>query len=148
MSDSVLIQLADAIVTELNAATLSQSFTAVRKYRPPKTLEDCKTLTVLVVPGSVEHEFASRNAQAETYRVDVAVAKKLDTSTTDTIESLSDPLCLLVQEIEDLLIGTRPGDYPGAIVTRVVNDPVFYPDKMDDHRLFLSVIQFFISTIR
>jgi len=151
MSDAVLIQLADSVVADLNAATLSQTFTAVRKYRPPKSLEDVKSLTVLVVPGAVEQEFVSRNSQVETYRVDVAVAKKLDvpsTAGTNTIESLSDPLAYLVEEIKDLFAGARPSAYPTAICSRIVNDPAFYPDRMDDHRVFLSVIQLFYHTVR
>ncbi len=47
---AVITDLADAVVDKLNAASLSQSFTAERAYVPIHQLEQLSDLKVSVVP--------------------------------------------------------------------------------------------------
>lgn len=144
MSTAVLTDVADAVVTALNDASLSQSFTATRAYAPPKSIKDVKELVVLVVPGSVERELAARSLKSELYRIDVAVLKQIDPDDNTTL----DPLTHLVEEIGDLLITERPADYTSAVCIRVSNDPVWDPDHLRSLRVFTSVVQAFYRVMR
>ena len=74
---AVIIDIADAVVTELNGATLSLPLTAERHYRPIFDLKDMKTLHVTVVPKGVEVTPAGRSNNHYDYQIDVAVQKKL-----------------------------------------------------------------------
>lgn len=145
MADAVLCQIGDAVVSALNGASLSQSFTATRKYRPPKDLKDIETLTVLVVPGGIGRELAARNLKSELHRVDVAVMKQVDPSDNDAM----DPLVYLVEEITDLfLIADRLSGYTSALCVQADNDPAWNPEHLAKHRCFTSVIRLYFRVVR
>mgnify|MGYP007112161168 CR=1 FL=1 len=55
-----IIELADAIVTELNTHTFSQPVTAARHYLPTFDLQEMHTLHVSVVPTSVASQELTR----------------------------------------------------------------------------------------
>lgn len=137
MADVTIIQVCDAIVTVLNAASLSQSFTAVRSYSPEYDLKDMTPLHVTVVPKSEKDERLSRNAAMtmKVFEVDIAVQKRVPAKSNSEI----DPLVLLVQEIVDLLDGyeliTR------GICTTTRPNPIFAPEHLDEMRQFTSIIE-------
>ena len=63
MNGSLIIQVADAVVADLNAspAAASVPFTAVRHYRPEFELAELKTPRVSVVPRGINITPASRS---------------------------------------------------------------------------------------
>ncbi len=84
----MIADLADAIVTELNAATFSQEFAAIRKWLAKWTLPQLATLRVSVVPGPATYETASRGQDDERHEMDIAVQKKIDPDTNSEVDAL------------------------------------------------------------
>ena len=133
---AVPIEIADAIVAKLNDASLSQAFTATRAYLPTYKLEELDTLHVTVVPKSMYVEMASREKDDETYRIDVAVQKRLS----DITNAVIDPLTLLAQEVGDHMRRRRLTDYPAAAWIGIEHDPIYVPRHLEEHNQFTSVI--------
>jgi hypothetical protein len=100
---SQLITIADAVVTALNAASFSQTITAVRSYVATRDLKDSDSLTVDVMPVEMTKEIQTRTTDIESYTVRVIVQKRTDTDANATLDALS----LFVEEISDLLLATR-----------------------------------------
>lgn len=85
---SLIAQISDAIVTELNAQTFSQEFTAVRKWLAKWTLPELATLRVSVVPGPATYTMASRGQDDERHEIDIAVQKKIDAGSIAAVDIL------------------------------------------------------------
>jgi len=137
MPTPVVAQIADAVVAALNAATLSQEFTAVRTYLPVYDLKDMGTLHVTVAIRDRDEEPATRAKRKATYQIDVAVQKKID----PTDAAAGDALLYLVDQIAALFIGQRPTDYAAAICTAIEqNGPLYFPRHMREQRQFTSVL--------
>ena len=134
---SEIIDIADAVVEELNAGSYSQSFTAERHYLPELKLTETEDLHVLVVPAVIEMGQPARNALLYDYSIDVGILKKLQAADADEV----DPLVDLVQEIADSLRLKRLTEYPDAAWVRAVNEPVFVREHFDDLRQFTSVLR-------
>ena len=98
-----LIQIADGVVTAINAATLSETVTAARSYVATKNREDSGTLTVDVMPVEMTKALQNRSANFETYGIRVVIQKRTDSDTNVTLDALS----ILVEEIADLLLKAR-----------------------------------------
>ena len=80
--------IADAIVSELNGETFSQTFTAVRKWIAKWTLSQLATLRVSVVPGPTTYEPMDRRRDDERHQVDIAIQQKIDPSSNTAIDAL------------------------------------------------------------
>jgi len=90
-------QIADAVTTELNAESWSQSFTAIRKYRARYALPDLQSLRVAVLLGPASFETLSRGRDDIHYAVDVAILKKINPDDNAQV----DPLVELMEQIKD-----------------------------------------------
>ena len=77
MMDSTIIQIANAVVTTLNGATLSQPVTAVRHYLPEFDLKEMAELHVSVVPAELDEEMADRTRDRAEYKIHVALQKRV-----------------------------------------------------------------------
>lgn len=139
MSTAVAVSVADALVAMLNAASLSQEFTAVRKLIPKYTLEELDTLRVTVVVRAVEPSLITRGHVTEDYTIDVAVQKKINPDTPG-VSGGADALMYLVEEIRDLLLGERLTTYSDAMCTAITSDPLARPDHLVSDRVFTSLI--------
>ena len=132
--------IGDAVVTALNAASLSQSFSAVRKYRPyheHKTLESESTPRVYVVPVSRSSESQSRRpSHNRTYMLDVEIYKYI--SDADTVASVDDWMTL-AEEIEDHLIDA--GSMGGAVWVSSENDEPFDPESLFTRNVFETTLR-------
>ena len=133
---SVLVELADAIVTSLNGDTFSVPLSAVRGYRPAVELKDLEALQVTVVPKALTISAATRSSSYFDGVIDVAVQQKVDA---DKLADL-DALMGLVQGIADHLRNRRLEGLPAAVCTTVENDPVFAPEHLEQHRVFTSLL--------
>ncbi len=132
----VITEIADAVVAELNAATLSLPFTAVRYFEPVFELPEMKVLHVSVVPNDEETQNIRRRQKRHDYRIDVAVQKKFDTK--EPVEL--DPLMKLTKEIAELFCPRRLAAMPAAVAVKAVNDPIYDPEHMEKYRQFTSLV--------
>ena len=140
---STIIQIADAVVAQLNATTFSQPLTAARDYAPSFKLPDMKSLHVTVVPRSMSSASLDRSRDAFSYEIDVAVQKK-----TDAAQATLDALMSLVEEIADHFRDERLSSFPGARCVDVKNAPVFSQEHLDELRQFTSVLTLTFRVVR
>jgi len=132
---AAILELADAVVADLNAATFSQPFTAQRSYLPRWKLEDLGTIRVTVVPKDDAGERASRSQWQEDYQIDVAIQRKLGSDETAQL----DGLILLAQEVADYFKSRNPtGD--SATLVAVAFAPLFDPDHLEKHKTLTTVV--------
>ena len=141
---ATITDIADAVVTELNGHSFSQTLTAVRYYRPVFDLGEMKTLHVSVVPKGVTIERADRSHNQYDFAIDVAVQKKF--SSGDATEL--DPLMSLVEEIADFFRLRRLTSYTAAIWVRTDNVPVYAPEHLEEFRQFTSVLTLTFRVVR
>lgn len=137
---AAILDIADAVVTSLNAADFSKDFTATRSYLQKFDLEDMDTLRVTVVGKGMEVAAADRNERVYDYTVDVAVQQRFDEA--DANSDL-DLLMDLVEEIEGHLTGvnlTAGSDTARWIGTE--NGPIYAQKHMSERRQFTSVLSF------
>ncbi|MCE9530355.1 MAG: hypothetical protein K8T89_04370 [Planctomycetes bacterium] len=132
---AVILQIADAVVVELNAAVFGQPFQAVRHYLPRFELSEMNTLKVSVVPKSVISQGLDRNRDRFDYRIDVAVQKKTDLSA-----ATLDALVNLTEEIGDFLRTQPLTAFPNARCVGVETTPIYAPEHLDEYRQFTSVL--------
>jgi len=136
---SIITEIADAVVSDINAATLSQPITATREYLPEHDLTELQNTVVTVVPKGVSIQGSTRGQNQHDYQVDIAVQEKVPTGGG---KSEIDALMILVEEILDLFRLNRVtvptlGSVP---LLRAENDPIYAPEHLNQHGVFTSVI--------
>lgn len=132
---AAIVQLADAIVADLNSHPFSQAFQAQRCYLPRWKLEDLATIRVSVVPKDDVGQRASRAQWQEDYQIDVAIQQHL----TGDEQSLMDGLILLAQEIADYFKTSNPTGNLATLVT-VAFAPLFDPDHLEKFKTLTTVV--------
>jgi hypothetical protein len=140
MANAVGIQLADAVVSVINASTLG--VTAERWYVPVHDIQkDLTDVKVSVVPRALTAETLSRQSDDFTYLVDIAIQQRLPNDCTNNtqIKEFADPLMLLMEKILDLFRGKGLAAVPGAQCMALENPFVFSPDHLDEKRVFTSI---------
>lgn len=109
---ATIVELADAILADLNAAggsssdsVFDQSFIATRSWKPEFTLEQITaTAAVVVVPAGEGNEILTRAGELSvTYQIDVGVLKGISLAENSEV----DALVYLVQQIGDFYKATR-----------------------------------------
>jgi len=137
---AVITDIADAVVSELNAVTFShtfsQAFTAKRYYRPVFDLAEMSDLHVSVVPRGMMIERADRGRNYYDVQIDVAVQQKVQSGGNKEL----DALVALVQEIADFFRLRRLEEYADALWIRTENVPVYAPEHLDEFGQFTSVL--------
>jgi len=141
---AVITDVADALVAELNAASLSQPLTAARHYVPSFELQDMKDLHVSVVPKGVVITKSDRSRNTNDIQVDVAVQKKFETGDAAEI----DPLVNLVEEIADHFRLRRLDSYPAAHWIKTEHAPIYAQEHWDELRQFTSVLTLTFRVVR
>lgn len=140
-TEAKIIEIADALVAELNAATFTQPFTPERSYQPTFDLADLKTLKVTIVPKTKTAAAGTRSASQNDYQIDVAIQKKLGTDP----KAECDALMLLVEEITDHVRGKRLASVAWLASQ---NDPIFVPEHIEQLRQFTSVLTLMYRAVR
>ena len=88
---SVITDIADAIVADLNAHVFTPTFTSERKYDPGFRLEDVGSiLKVLVVPAKHESVIDSRESTQNEYAIDIGVIQNPATRANAAYDTLMD----------------------------------------------------------
>lgn len=132
---AVIIQIADAVVTDLNGHTFSRPFTALRTYLPRYKLEDLANVQVSVVPKDDVGQRASRSQWQQDYKLDVAVQQKLGSDE----QTQMDELLLLGQELADYFKDHNPTGNP-AVLIECGFAPLFDPDHLEKHKTLTTVL--------
>ena len=134
MPQADILQLADALVADLNAHSFSQSFEAVRGYLPTFELPDLNALKVTVVPKEDGGKLDTRSSSTHDYAVDIGIQMKPPAIDNDN----RDPLTYVTQEIADhFLFGKRPG---GATLVSPQIRILYLQDHLHKFRQFTSVV--------
>jgi hypothetical protein len=141
---SELLRISDAVVEALNAAILSQPFTAERHYQPVFDLAEMTDLHVTVVPRGVEVSQAARGKVQFDCKVDVAVQKKFEKG--DAAEL--DPLMELASEIAEIFRAKHLEDFPEAAWIKTEHAPVYAQEHMQELRQFTSVMTLTFRVVR
>ncbi|GAB4110380.1 MAG: hypothetical protein Kow00105_19150 [Phycisphaeraceae bacterium] len=139
---SLAINIADAIVAELNAAplgTFDLTFTALRRVLPVFDLAEMADLHVSVVPRAVEIAGATRSASQYDVQIDIGVQQKL-ASDGGNLDQQVPALCGLVDQIADYLRRRVLQASPQAVWVRTANDPIYAPEHLSQLRQFTSVL--------
>jgi hypothetical protein len=151
---SELNDIADAVVTEVNATTFSApyaSITSVRGRLPQYSLEDMDTLHVTVVPKgvAVDPAVGTREHQQHDFAIDLAVQKNpANASDGSRDDSAFDDLDDLLEEIVDHFRMIR---LPGR--TSVTCNKVEYvvtesPEHLEKFGMFMGVVTFTFRKMR
>lgn len=134
---AVAIEIADAIVTELNAGAFSQAVHATRRYLPVVDLTDLNTVALQVVPATEVITLSSRSTNEHEYGTDIAIQKKLQQEE-ETEATELDGLMQLVQEIADYM--TRR-NVANASWTNTARTVLYSPEHLDERRTFTAVVR-------
>ncbi|MBL8812297.1 MAG: hypothetical protein JNM43_19190 [Planctomycetaceae bacterium] len=134
---SVVSDVADAIVAELNAATLSQPVSAVRAYLPQYKLSEMQALHVTVVPKGLVVANPDRSRSQSDYSFDVAVQKKYGSGSNEELDAL-------VQLVQDIILlfrtKQRLDSFPNAFWLKTEVPVLYAPEHMEQLRQFTSVL--------
>lgn len=148
---AVLVEIADAVVAALNAATFSLSFNAERAYAPVNDTVDLSTLEVTVAARAWTPTAITRAMTDNEYIVDIGVQKRLTPglATNGQINAEADPLMLLVEEITDLF-QRKPleGYTTAANMLTAPEQPIYLDEHMRDHRVFSAVVRLTLRKTR
>ena len=135
---SQIAQIADAVKTALNAATLSQEVAAVRVYVPVASLEAAEDLHVFVMPVERALSKLTRSELQSDIRVDIAVVKRITADPkTEAANAEVDPLLQLTEEIAELF---GPGAYGPGKWLGTENPAIFDQERLQNSKTFVSVV--------
>ena len=138
MADSQIIEIADAIVADLNenAEAWSLEFTAVRAYAPVYDLADMGTMHVTVAPSATVESLADRSTTEEDCGIDVAIQVKPAATDNATLDGLME----LVAEVKSFLRKRSPtGTYAEWDETK--NEPIYDVAALRTKGLFVSLLR-------
>ena len=133
---TTVLQVADSVTAQLNAAEFDFEFVAERMYVPNFDLEDMKELRVSVVPRDVELLPHDRAHNKYHCRVDVAVQKKFSKGTNEEI----DPLVDLVEKIADEFRLKRLDSFLAARCVKAEHAVLYSAEHWEQLRQFTSLL--------
>ncbi|MDI1342505.1 MAG: hypothetical protein PSV22_00180 [Pseudolabrys sp.] len=109
MSTVACINIADALVSLIAAATLPQAVTVERRWTAPLPREQIKAPLVLVVPIAVELDFETRGEYASDWQIALAIYAPASgtpaTATVDALMELAEAIYLIARSNEALAEG-------------------------------------------
>ena len=129
------IDIADAVVFELNQSGLTPAFTAERMMLPKHTNEALSELKVTVVPKAAEMSRLNRSQVGVEVEIDVGVQQRLS-----DIDAEGTELIELVENLIDYMATRSLSQVSGVQWMRTRNAPVYALDHLTKNRLFTSVI--------
>ena len=130
------IDVADAIVTELNSGSFSEPLTVSRRVLPEFELAELKALTMTVVPKSVGINNITRDSSSFGVAVDIGIQQKIGKDTDAEVTRLSG----IVSEIVTFLNRRKLTGFPAAVFVSIANEPVYAPEHLSEKRLFTSIV--------
>ncbi len=134
---STLTILAEAVKTELEGASLSQSFTAVRAYRPRFTVADLTTLRVVVVARNCALEARNRVHDDHDCVVEISILKHIGGTLTN---EQVDPYMDFVEEVVDFLRRRPLSDVPQATYKKAAYEVPYDDEEMERKQTFEALV--------
>ena len=145
----VAITIAEAVKEELNDQYSPATFTATRRYTPTFDLKDLTTLTVTVVPKSLEKSFMSRRDTDRRVEVDIGIQQKLDAGQSQAEQLAAiDALMLIADGIDDYMENRRLTDVAAARWRGSETTVLYGPEQLQENRAFLAVVKITYSLER
>jgi hypothetical protein len=145
---STTVQIADALVAELNVKTFSQPFTAVRAYLPEYELKDMATLHVTVVPAEFEGEPNDRSRDREEHKLHVAVQQRFEPIGGIVPLARLDELLKLCEEIRDFLRDRTLASCPEVRRVKTEHKPIYDPKHLKEANQFTGLLAFTYRVVR
>jgi len=139
--NALLIELADAMVAQLNDHNFSEELVARRLYLPLFERTAMQDLHVTVVPKAEESVLHSRSQTRDDLKIDVAVQQAVDANDLDRIDALME----LTGEIKAFL---RFRSMAGVSWVGIEHEPIYSVDHLTSQQLFTSVLTLTYRTIR
>jgi hypothetical protein len=137
------VQIADAVVTELNAGEFTREFTAARSFLPYFTTAELANIHVSVVPGGIEMTPVTRASTLDVLSVDIGILKTVDPKDEDEIEDLIS----FVHEIIDYMRGRRLTDQPNVTWFKTAVDPLYNEEQLSQNKCFMSILTLSYKTL-
>lgn len=131
-----IIEIADQVVTALNASVLSQPISAERRFRVEFGLDELETLRVSVVPKSVELRAISRSKETQDFEIDIGIQKKIGGEEDVDIG----PLLALCEEILAFLRFQKFAPLPDVTWLKASHAPIYAAEHLGELRVFTSVL--------
>jgi len=141
MATASSIQMADAIVEELNSSerVWSESFTAVRKYLPVGRMSsnDFKNLVVTVMPREYDAELATRSGTESDITIDIGIQKH-----TGSLTEYIDPLVYLGEQFANLFRNEVLTGADGIAFTcfEAKLSPVYVPEHLERFGVYTGIV--------
>lgn len=132
------LTIADAVVTALNAATLSQAVTFERVYVPKFDTANAATVQGKVVPKTDSREMGSSADDNATIEIDIGVMKRLQDAVADEKTEM-DSMLDLCEEIKAVLNRKRLAS-DTAICIGTAQEIIYSVEDVDSGRVFLTAI--------
>ena len=129
------LDIADALVAELKTGVFSEPLTVVRRVLPEYELTELKTLTITVVPKSVEIANITRQSTSFDVAIDIGIQQKIGKDTDAEVLRLSGIVSELVAFLNRRSLPTGKAQF-----CTIANEPVYAPEMLSEKRLFLSVV--------
>lgn len=142
MTISKTTTIADEIVDVLNGSSgsspFSTSFTAVRYTLPMFNLKDLDEVQVSVVPRGRTKSIITRGNNQATHNIEIGIQKRLtDVNDPDEV----DPLGLLVEEIEDALLGLTIDNATCIEINNILaDDSLVARDHIQSEKVYTTVL--------
>lgn len=137
MSKSTTIQLADDIVSALNAKTdWVMPFSALRLQLPSYDITELNDVKVSVIPRGRTTELATREDTSKTQRIEIGIQQHV----TDVNSVECDTLGALVEEIEDYLILGSIGAWTCTSVINVLSDDSTFAKEHLVNNVYTAVL--------
>ncbi len=133
---SIVTQIANAVVFELENHQFSQEFEPKMLVLPSFEPAELEVLRVSVVPRTLEIDRVTRGASKYTVGIDVGIQKRIAGTPEETVIVMG----ALVDEITDFLKSTDLSQFPAAQWHGLVNDPLYVPEHLSQKRTFTSIL--------
>jgi hypothetical protein len=131
---SKIQQVADAVVSELNGQTFSQSFTAEKKFLPVYELKDLEKLQVTAVPKAQSFMRLNRGQISTEVQVDIGIQKRIENDT--EIENLLE----LAEEFAIFFNSRQMESFSKAVCSNVKNEPIYALEHLEEYRQFTGIL--------
>lgn len=128
---SIITTVADAMVTTLNSAGLTDTPEVTRVWKAPRARVDSKKPKIYVLPADYSRQLATRSKSEKDIGIDLVVHKLVGTTTAD-IDSVMD----LVDEVHEALEFGQFGGY--TLYTFDVEEP-FSLELLQNSNVFASL---------
>lgn len=150
---SLPVEVADAVVSLLNAGSFVPSFTAERNFAPDPESFDLSTLAVYVVPRGIDRSWSTRAQRRESPKTSIVVMKKVGMVDNQPDPADVEPLIDLSESIVDYLeeSSRRDLDLASGGVAGIEDaqyEPLYYPEHLLELGLFVGVITLTTQTHR